>query len=75
MEGTQQEIKERSTILKQLRSQHRRVTRDMEGLVTRRNEFDSAASEKAKLQEVEARVAQLIGSGASADELLNLLKR
>lgn len=74
MEGVQQEIKERSTALNKLRTQHRRVTREMEELVSRRDALDSAASEMAKFQEVEARVADLIGKGVSADQLLELLK-
>lgn len=74
IEAVQSEITERSSALNKLRAQHRRVTRDMEALVARRNELDSAASEKAKFMEVEARVADLIGRGISADELLNLLK-
>lgn len=74
MESVQNEINERNSVLNKLRAQHRRVTREMEALVAKRDELDSAASEMAKIQEVEARVAHLIGSGVSADALLNMLQ-
>lgn len=74
MEVIQKEIDERNVILNKERAKLRRVNRELEALVTRRDELDSAQAEIAKIQEVEARVAHLIGNGMSADDLLNLLQ-
>lgn len=73
MEAIQREIDERSDMLSKERAKFRRVSRELDALVAKRDELDSARIEIAKIQEVEARVAHLIGKGVSADELLNLL--
>lgn len=73
-ERIQKEIDERNEQLKALRTEMRRNNRAMEALIAKRDELDAAAEEVAKIQEVEARVAHLIGTGVTADELLTLLQ-
>lgn len=70
----QKEIEERKATLLKVRADLRRVDRELEALIARRDELNSERAELVRFREVEARVAKLIKNGLSADEILGLLE-
>ena len=68
----QQEIDSRKVPLRKLRTKLRQVTRDLESMEARRDKINFDLVEKAKRQEIEARVAHMIKNGMSTDDILKL---
>lgn len=68
----QKEIDSRRVILNRFSTKLRQVNRELASMEARRDEINFDLAEKAKMQEIEARVAQLIKNGMSADDILKL---